>query len=262
MISSKTAPQRDPSLPVSGDDDTSIRHRTAYPQLNLKVFMVGSCFVTGAIGMFAKAGCTAAKDLGDADLVVFLGGEDVDPSLYGENKHPTTYFNKARDAKEMEIFTEAVKLGTPMFGICRGMQFLHVMNGGKLYQNVRNHGRTHGMRDYRTGEIMEISSMHHQMVIDNDSTFVIGVAENPGHGAPYDTARNTMSWNKHEDIEAAIYPNINAIAVQGHPEVTPGTRFTEWTIERIKEFLEELSLMGSNSKPISEVEFIKRNITT
>ena len=30
-------------------------------------------------------------------LVVFTGGEDVDPSLYNEQKHHTTYSNLKRD---------------------------------------------------------------------------------------------------------------------------------------------------------------------
>ena len=40
----------------------------------------------------------------EADIVIFTGGEDVDPSLYHEEKHPTTYSNIARDKYEKEMF--------------------------------------------------------------------------------------------------------------------------------------------------------------
>ena len=42
----------------------------------------------------------------DADIVLFTGGEDVDPSLYGCKKHPTTYSNLQRDLEEKAIFEQ------------------------------------------------------------------------------------------------------------------------------------------------------------
>src|SRR5574344_1685246 len=75
-----------------------------------------------------------------ADIVFFTGGEDVSPSLYGEKAHRTTFANKKRDIVEMEVFnlikdnSDILKLG-----VCRGSQFLTVMNGAKLVQNVNNH---------------------------------------------------------------------------------------------------------------------------
>ena len=43
-------------------------------------------------------------DLSTADIVMFTGGEDVDPSMYGCKKHRTTYSNINRDMYEKEIF--------------------------------------------------------------------------------------------------------------------------------------------------------------
>ena len=40
----------------------------------------------------------------DADIVLFTGGEDVDPSIYGQEKHPKTYSNLERDLKEKAEF--------------------------------------------------------------------------------------------------------------------------------------------------------------
>lgn len=56
-----------------------------------------------------------------ADLVLFTGGEDVDPSLYGEKENYTTQSNIIRDKKEIEIYKKALSLGKNMLGICRGL---------------------------------------------------------------------------------------------------------------------------------------------
>lgn len=61
--------------------------------------------------------------LKEADLVVFTGGEDVDPSMYD---HPTgswTRSNIKRDLAEKKEFEKAKELGIPMLGICRGLNY-------------------------------------------------------------------------------------------------------------------------------------------
>lgn len=57
----------------------------------------------------------------DADIVLFTGGEDVHPSLYGKEKHPTTFSNLSRDLEEKEIF-EKVRPDQVCLGICRGLR--------------------------------------------------------------------------------------------------------------------------------------------
>ena len=102
--------------------------------------------------------------LEEADIVIFTGGEDVDPSLYGCEKHISTYSNLNRDLKEKAIF-EQIKPSQLCIGICRGSQFLCVMNGGLLVQNVRGHAMFGTHPIYRQGSSTkyEITSTHHQM---------------------------------------------------------------------------------------------------
>lgn len=236
-----------------------------YPQLKRKVFIVGNCYLSGAIELFAKAGCKAAPSLKESELVVFLGGEDVDPSLYGEKPHRTTYFNKARDEREMDVFAEALSLGIPMFGICRGMQFIHVMGGGKLHQNVQNHTCSHNIVDTE-GNVIRASSMHHQMCIVNDDLYPLAFAEEKGHGSPYEGCNQTMSWKNHEDLEAAVYPDLTAIAVQGHPEVGGYPEYSAWCLSQIGEFLEQKYLIGHGSKARETINpdlpFLNRSVAS
>lgn len=242
-------------IPTNTSKTTRRHSDDEYPQLDLKIFIVGTCFIGGVIEMFTKAGCKRADSVKDCDLLVFTGGEDVDPALYGEKALRYTHFNEARDAREIDIYTEAVALGKPMFGICRGMQLLHVLNGGKLYQDVENHTSTHNIIDME-GNIIRASSMHHQMVIEDDSMFPIAYAQTKGHGRSYSSFGKILNDPAHLDCEAAIYPNINAVCVQGHPEVGGYVDYTIWCLNQIDIFLNDKYVMGQNTKPITEVPFL------
>ena len=229
-----------------------------YPNLgSLAVWIEGDCFRSGAIQMFALAGCVGAPSVEAADLICFLGGEDVDPDLYGEKAHASTYFNRRRDDREMQVIDRAKELEIPMVGLCRGMQLLHVAAGGKLYQDVRghSHGSIHLIRDVGSGSIIKSSSLHHQMCIENDNTFALAYAFHP-----HDTVRKYQEYGKimetdtHNDLEAAVWMNINAIGFQGHPELGNLPLYTSWCLQQIKDFLYELDRMNGEANGNFESE--------
>lgn len=71
------------------------------------------------------------------DGVFLTGGVDVDPSQYGELKHPlcgTT--DPDRDAIELQLLEHAMATKMPVLAVCRGIQILNVAMGGTLYQDV------------------------------------------------------------------------------------------------------------------------------
>jgi putative glutamine amidotransferase len=70
------------------------------------------------------------------DGVLLTGGLDVDPALYGEAAHETTEAAPDRDRFEIPLSREALKRGTPIFAICRGVQVLNVAAGGTLVQDI------------------------------------------------------------------------------------------------------------------------------
>lgn len=83
-----------------------------------------------------KASIAQAAQL--LDGVLFSGGDDIDPSLYGQRKTAQCgSLCPRRDAMEQALYQEAVeKLQKPALGICRGMQFLNVALGGTLHQDI------------------------------------------------------------------------------------------------------------------------------
>lgn len=171
--------------------------------------------------LFERFGWGVTKNIEEASLVLFTGGEDVSPKLYGDNQHPTTFCNMARDEAEMALFKEARSRKIPVAGICRGAQFLNVMSGGRMYQHVSSHTRDHILIDATTDVDKEVlvSSTHHQMMMPSDSAIILATAREQGSRQWFDgtAAKRDVS---EEDIEVVYYPETNALCFQPHPEMS------------------------------------------
>jgi gamma-glutamyl-gamma-aminobutyrate hydrolase PuuD len=71
------------------------------------------------------------------DGIVFSGGADVDPALYGAEAHPETDEPQARrDRGELALLQAALEHDVPMLAVCRGVQLLNVARGGDLVQHL------------------------------------------------------------------------------------------------------------------------------
>jgi putative glutamine amidotransferase len=74
----------------------------------------------------------------DYDGILFTGGEDVDPSFYGEAKqHDNVHDHRPRDEFEFSLLEAALARRSPILGICRGVQMINVGFGGSLYQDMK-----------------------------------------------------------------------------------------------------------------------------
>ncbi|KKN28198.1 hypothetical protein LCGC14_0856990, partial [marine sediment metagenome] len=74
------------------------------------------------------------------DILILDGGEDVNPSMYGQ-KNISSHFSDARDAAEFALLRYFSNFGKRMSGICRGHQLLNVYFGGSLIQDIRSSKR-------------------------------------------------------------------------------------------------------------------------
>src|SRR5580658_7155901 len=71
--------------------------------------------------------------------LMLSGGQDLNPSRYGESPEPSTESpDDARDDLEIRLLAEALAEGLPVLAICRGMQLFNVAHGGTLIQDLEN----------------------------------------------------------------------------------------------------------------------------
>ncbi len=208
-----------------------------------KALVVPGCAFFGAIvTLMAEAGFERALTVEDADVIVFGGGGDISPELYGEKILSTTHVDFDQDIVEEEMYRKCVRLNKPMFGICRGAQLLHAMNQGTLWQDVNNHGgRDHYIVDIETDQRVLATSIHHQMLKVNSRMTLIAVTEEQIATSFKDGCHSMqLGENSHEiEVEAGAYPESKCFFVQGHPEVGDA-EYRSWCMNKLFNFLQDL----------------------
>lgn len=83
------------------------------------------------------------EDMYTCNGFVLTGGVDIHPSLYEgclEYNNSPAEFQPARDRFEAIIYGHSQQNSLPVFGICRGMQLVNVLEGGKLIQDLDGKG--------------------------------------------------------------------------------------------------------------------------
>lgn len=171
--------------------------------------------------------------LKNSKYVIFWGGTDVNPSLYGEKLSPYSQQpNTKRDLLEIAMASYCVENNIPMIGICRGAQLLNVFNGGKLLQDITNHTSTHIMRTY-DGKEIRVNSTHHQMMVPTPEADVLGTAHHPSKGY-IDGTHIDLSYT----FEVVAYPKTKSLCIQYHPEwLTNDSEAVVFAKQMAKEYL-------------------------
>lgn len=155
------------------------------------------------------------------DYLLLGGGTDIDPNIYGEKACMyTQYPNKIRDIENIRAIKKAVKEGKPIFGVCRGLQLLDAVFGGKLIQHSVGHPSKAKVMVFKekslVKEIDGCAECHHQVVDQNHTKGeVIAVSD-----------YTYKAYNHHVDRfeersfvpEIVFWPEKKALAVQFHPE--------------------------------------------
>ena len=99
-----------------------------------------------------------APDLSTLDGILFSGGVDIEPALYGCDKEPECgEIQPWRDAYELPLCRAAVEADLPVMGICRGAQVINVALGGTLIQHLPSLVRKIAGTDHAI-----VNSFHHQ----------------------------------------------------------------------------------------------------
>lgn len=152
------------------------------------------------------------------DAVIYTGGPDIAPLLYGETKNPRTTSCIRTDRRDLWSYHNT-PAWVPKVGICRGAQFLNVMSGGSMYQHVSGHDKGyHEAVDTIDNSPIVVTSTHHQMMIPNPAGWVMMAAQESLERWK-ETKKIDVSKNCDvEDAEVVYYYHTESLCFQPHPE--------------------------------------------
>lgn len=170
------------------------------------------------------------------DGIVLAGGDDVDPSLYGAERHEETGPpQRHRDRFEFGLIRAVIGADLPFLAISRGMQVLNVARGGALVQHlpesVGHDGHapapgkvgTHQVQISATsmlgkvlGDVTEVPTCHHQAVqrlgkglvaVAWTDDQVVEAVELPGHRFGLG-----VQWNPEEGSDLRLFEALVVVA--------------------------------------------------
>ena len=157
------------------------------------------------------------------DGMLFSGGNDLDPVLYGQTYHPQAKpIDPARQKFELALMAEVERRRIPALGICLGCQLMNVYRGGSLHQFLPD---VTDKQEHRRGEPGTIR--RHGIKIEPDSALgkMLGKSEisaNTYHKqAVKDVGRGLRVTAVSDDgiVEGLEDPTLPLFAaVQWHPE--------------------------------------------
>ena len=172
----------------------------------------------------------ASRDIiKSVDGVIFAGGNDFDPALYGSDAYDLVEsYSTDQDRSDLELLTLAIEEGKPILGICRGMQLINIYYGGSLYEDLPSQFSNsvshrygpdgfayHNVNFKETSRLYEklggeksrqVNSMHHEGIRNLADGLMVTAISDDG---------------LIEAIENPYYNNF-MMGVQWHPEYSDG----------------------------------------
>ena len=173
--------------------------------------------------------------LSKIDGLVLTGGRaNIEPHHFGGKPFPPDEpIDVGRDHIVLKIIPKCVKLGVPIFGICRGIQEINVAYGGTLHYRVHllPDKNDHRMPRGDDVTVKEIFTLRHRIDFIENGYFSKLINKencmvNSLHGQAIDSLAQNLKIEAHSDdgvIEAISIPEHPsfALGVQWHAEYEP-----------------------------------------
>jgi putative glutamine amidotransferase len=181
-----------------------------------------------------------AKIAQEFDLLVALGGDDINPTLYHE---PPTYargtISLARDEAEMKMIQDYTKSGRGFFfGICRGSQMLGVSVGCGLVQDIP---RELGITGHQTGHhpifLQSAESNHLAKIFPAETEEIVNTYHHQAVKVIRNDQLRVVATDPRGVVEATELTNGRGIGVQFHPELMRNqmrTKFFDYLAEEAR----------------------------
>ena len=194
-----------------------------------------------------------AKDINNAGIVIFTGDMPLDPTSYGMKKIINFPASPKKDSREIETY-KRVKPDQLIVGISRGAYLACIMNGGKIIQgcdpNFHCGNQTHPIKG-DNDRVYEIPSTHTQMMypynLRKEKYHLLFYCD-PRGGYPQSNLLRGTGMDSSE-VQNNYEPEIvlfkggkttpTALAIQGRPELIPGSPVSNMILGLIKDLLKK-----------------------
>ena len=223
---------------------TTYLTQAAWSYWNLPAALIPASYVraveeAGGSPLLVPPGAGIEETLDIVDGLVFSGGSDLDPELYGQEAHPETVgVVPERDRAELALLQAALERDLPVLAICRGSQVLNVALGGELIQHVPDHVG-HDRHKEQAGAFSE-----HEVSVESDSHLseLIGGStsvkshHHQGH-ATLGAGLRAVAYDEDGGIEALELDGKRfALGVLWHPEAGEDARLFDALVEEARRF--------------------------
>jgi gamma-glutamyl-gamma-aminobutyrate hydrolase PuuD len=158
------------------------------------------------------------------DGVIFTGGNNIGPKLYGSETNAVENISEDRDRTEIKLLQRCVERRLKVLGICRGFQLINAFFGGAVVRDLSG----------QAGEVINHAGSSHLIsVIDSNIVSAFGVQEflcNSFHRQgviPCYLAPNLKPFAVSTGdgvIEGVLHPNYPIVGIQWHPERGGGSQ--------------------------------------
>ena len=190
------------------------------------------------------------EEMLDCDGFILTGGVDVHPSLYdGVEQYPNmpSTFQPERDQFESKIYLHAKQLKRPVLGLCRGLQLVNVLEGGKLIQDLGDRkNMIHRKLDIDKKHGIEIA----ESALLNSISGVLSGEVNSAHHQCINplslpSSLKAVAFADDQTIEAIEYSDASnkgfMLCVQWHPERMDNKETNPLSINIKKAFLDAIT---------------------
>ena len=160
---------------------------------------------------------------------VLTGGIDIEPGLYGGSsnyENGPDHYQQERDLFEEKIYRHAMNKSLPLMGICRGMQLINVLEGGKLIQDLGEGGNSvHRKIDIDKQHVVSIEENSLLYEITGEKSGSVNSAHH--QGVDREVLSNSLQANAYSGTAVDIIEGLEfkdksgkpfMICVQWHPE--------------------------------------------
>ncbi len=256
--------EEDMTKPIIGIGSDVLHRKGEREQAFAYTTYIESLQQAGAVAVVIPPQPENAQDvIENLDGILLAGGEDCDPSVYGEERHPSVEpMDPRRQNNDLTLARVARERGIPTLGICLGVQMMNVAAGGTLIQDIDSEMRSD------IEHASEPSDRHRHDVLVEDGTLlaeILGEQELNVNSSHHQAIRHVGKGLRVtalapdgiiEGLEDPSHPFY--VGVQWHPEDMPAEKSASTLfgafVDAARQYAEKKRNASTDLSPVGAAE--------